>query len=1074
MKDDGLIVRTKLDTPPIKGRILRRERLLSTLRGNLDKKLILICVDAGYGKTTLLAQFCEELKSPFIFYDLDSQDNDTATFFNYLIMGMKKHVSRFGDRVRSVVHEKRSHEIIIGTFINEFLEKINGEFYIILDDYHRLHNNRTIVKMINYFLRHLPSNLHFVISSRTTPPIYLSYYLAKQELLHLGKEHLQFDIDETQALLRDVYRLDIQEEDITRIAELSEGWVAVIQLILQKLSVTGGAQVRQTLNNYIASGEDVFDYFAQEVFNNQSGKVCDFLMKTSILEYLNPRICNHILGIRGAEKIIAHLESEHIFVMRSGDNLLYHPLFQEFLYKRLTNAYAIQYIRKLHRKASNYFYKRKEYSVAVKHLIGARRFARAAEILCKHYDDWHESNEFASFIQLVDRIPEPVIEGHPYLLLKKARMYYEMKKVEEGLKIVDKALRRLRRARDRQGMAQAYTLKWHANHLLMQSRKGLYYAKKAYRLAGRSKSRQKAVVMINLGTAYRILGKFHKARAMLQAALIMARALNDSGLECDVLHMLGMLYYNMSDLTRAEKMFMEIVNKLRDQVYPLELAYTYRTIASIAVDNGDVVKAENNIERAESIVEQYNDRYLSHYLVLLKGRISVYKGDYERAIAFFKQVIELNRKIDIKISDLYALLDLVDVYLRMNDVRRAHESLTGARSVLNQSQDIPQHVIGFHIAQGRVETAKRNFATALASLNTALKLSKKVYDPYQVLAIYYALSDYYLTRKQISKALDWFKKYLVLAEKHNFDAFLVSAGRNKTELFDLVLEQDYMPDFVLKILKRIDTDKAGDIVRKFSSVDGKFDLECNYLGRLEIKDANGRVITPAWRTTRARTLFIMLSANHPKGCTKDELVDACWPRKDVEQAVHSLQVEMSSLRKMLRNLIDSRFNSDRIIICRDQYYSLTPGLCIKKDIRQFEVLVREALVRESADRAYSMNMYDQACKMYRGDFCSNLSFDWCVDMRAYYREMIMKVLKKMAQIHYDAENPGEALTLYHRAQHFDQYDEAIHVGIMRCLAALKDADGVQRQYGLLVQTLRELDIPQPSSEATEIYQASFS
>ena len=76
MKDDELIVRTKLDTPPIKGRILRRERLLSTLKENLDKKLILICADAGYGKTTLLAQLCHELKSPFIFYDLDSQDND--------------------------------------------------------------------------------------------------------------------------------------------------------------------------------------------------------------------------------------------------------------------------------------------------------------------------------------------------------------------------------------------------------------------------------------------------------------------------------------------------------------------------------------------------------------------------------------------------------------------------------------------------------------------------------------------------------------------------------------------------------------------------------------------------------------------------------------------------------------------------------------------------------------------------------------------------------------------------------------------------------------------------------------
>jgi LuxR family maltose regulon positive regulatory protein len=419
MKDGGLAVKTILDMPPIKGRILRRERLLKTLKENLDKKLILVCADAGYGKTTLLAQFCRELKSPFIFHNLDSQDNDTASFFDHLVAGMKEHAPHFGERVRSVVHEKRGHEIIVGTFINEFLEKIDGEFYIILDDYHRLHKNRTITRIISYFLRHLPANLHFVISSRTTPPIYLSYYLVKQELLHLGKEHLQFDVDETQALLRDVYGLDIQEDDITRIAELSEGWVTVIQLILQKLSIAGSRNVRQTLNNYIASGEDVFDYFTQEVFNNQSEKVCDFLMKTSILEYLNPSICDHILGVIGASKIIDHLESEHIFIIRAGDNLLYHPLFQEFLYKRLTGVYSIPYIRRLHRKASDFFYKQKEFSTAVIHLIGARRFARAATILYKHYDYWHEANEFASFVQLVDRIPESIVENYPYLLLKK-------------------------------------------------------------------------------------------------------------------------------------------------------------------------------------------------------------------------------------------------------------------------------------------------------------------------------------------------------------------------------------------------------------------------------------------------------------------------------------------------------------------------------------------------------------------------------------------------------------------------------------------------------------------------------
>ena len=1074
MKDGGAAVRAKLDTPLMTGKILRRERLLGKLKENLDKKLILICADAGYGKTTLLAQFCRELKNPFIFFNLDSRDSDAATFFKNLVAGMQRHAPGFGTRVRSVVDEKRGHEIIVGTFINEFLERIKEEFYIILDDYHRLSQNRAIIRIINYFLRHLPANMHFVISSRTTPPIYLSYYLAKQELLHLGKEHLQFDIEETQSLLREIYALDIEDADIMRIAELSEGWVTVIQLILQRLSVAGSAQVRQTLDNYVASGEELFDYFAHEIFSNQPKKICDFMMKTSILEYLHPDVCDRVLGMRGAAEILNHLEREHIFVIRSGENLIYHPLFQEFLHKRFKDAYTVQYVRKLHRKASDYFCVNKQFSVTVRHLIGARRFAKAANILYKHYDYWHESNEFATYVQLVDMVPDSVIEKYPYLLLRKAAMYYEMKKVEKGLKIVDRALRRLRRTNDRRGMMRAYTLKWHANHLLMQSRKALYHAKKAYQLAGKRKSRHKARVMMNLATAYRILGVFNKASNILEDALQMARTLKDPKLECDALHMLGMLYYNMSELARAEKVFMEIVSKFQDHVYPLALAYIYRSIASIAVDNGDLVKAEKNIEQAESIVEQYNDRYLSHYLVLLKGRMSVYRGDYQRAITFFEQVVELNRRIDVKISDLYALLDLVDVHLRMNNVPRARQSLDRARLVLDQGQDIPQHVIGVLIAQGRVEAAEQNFTAALASLKEALKLSRKVFDPSQVLQIYYAFSEYYYNRKRVTEALDWFKKYIVLAENHDFDAFLISAGREQTELFELLLEQDYNTDFVLRILKRIDTDRARGIAREHQPVVSTPDLECNYLGSLQIRDAHGGVIVPKWRTSRARIVFIMLTAKHPKGCTKDELIDACWPKKEAGQAVHSLQVELSSLRKMLHEMVDKRFGSENLIVCRSDNYTISSRLSIAKDIRRFESLAREAAAREGLDRERSMRMYNQALDIYRGDFCSNLTFDWCAEIRAYYRNMVLTVLKKMARMNLEDRRANEALALYRRAQQLDQYDEAIHIGIMRCLAALKDADGVQRQYQRLVQTLREFDMLQPSNEAIEIYKESFS
>ncbi len=1073
MKDTELIVKTKLDTPRIKGKILRRERLLNMLRQNSDKKLILICADAGYGKTTLLAQFCQEIQGSYLFYDLDAQDSDVSTFFNCLIDGVRKHAPRFGQRVKAVLSEKRSKETVAGTFINEFVENIKDEFFFIFDDYHRLRKDRKITGIINYFLRHLPVNLHFVISSRTTPPLYLSYYLAKQELLHLGKEHLQFDVKETQALLLDLYGLDISEDDIMRIAELSEGWVTVIQLILQKISATPGVHVKDTLNKYIASGEDVFDYFAKEVFQNQNKTVRDFLLQASILEYLNAEICDTVLRIQGSEQIINLLETEHIFVLRTGDNLLFHPLFQEFLHKRLADYWKSAAIRKLHITAGKYFLEHEDYASAVHHLVSAGRYAWAAKILQKYAGQWSSSGENANFVQLVEKLPESCIDKYPYLRLKKASMCFELMKVEQGLKDVNKAMRRLRRSNDRKGMIKAYSMKSIANHCLMHTSKALYYAKKAYSLVGKRRSRQKAMIMMQLGTAYRVLGLFRKAQVVFREALEMVHILKDDALEIKALQSLGMLYYNMSEFKEAERFFMEIATRFHDQIYPLELAYTYRNIGSIAVDNGNVARALHYIERSSNVAQQYSERYLNSYLTLLKGRVSVLQSNYEQAVDFFKEVIDYNRESDVKITDLYAALDLVDVYLKMGDIQRAREQLNFAESVLAGSQEIPQHVVGFQTVKGRVETAEGEFTKARASLDSALRISRKVYDPVQVMAIYYALSECMLADGNISQALEFFKKCLDVAQKYGFETYLVLQGRSSIRLFELALEQEYKTDLLLNMIQLIDTEKARDIVSRFDIEQGSFDFECRYFGSFEIRDSSGNIITPRWRTARTKAIFVALSMNHPKGCTKEMLVDICWPRKRLDQAVRSLQVEISSLRKLTHSMIARRARSLSPIMYRDNHYMLNPRFIIKRDITQFEKLVHEAMALESTDQRRSRELYAQAVDLYRGDFCEGFVEDWYSNIRSYYREMILNVLKKLARFSYREQNLENALSLYRRAQDIDRYDEMVHIGIMRCLSFLRDKEGVQRQYQILTRALKDLDINIPSREATEIYQESL-
>jgi LuxR family maltose regulon positive regulatory protein len=256
MTKKDLILLTKLQPPKVKGKVLRRERLINNLEENLHKKLILICAGAGYGKTTLLAQFCEAFNQPYVYYDIDAEDNDLATFLDYLISGVRRYSPDFGKRIKSIIPQVRDTEIVIGTFINEFTERVKKNFYIILDDYHHLQKNIEVAKNLDYLLRYMPDNLHIIIASRSTPPLNLSYYSSKQELFQIEKEHLQFTIKELELLLKNIYGLTLPKTEVTRIAEHSEGWVTAIQLILQKIYAVGVKTTEETINSYLASGEE--------------------------------------------------------------------------------------------------------------------------------------------------------------------------------------------------------------------------------------------------------------------------------------------------------------------------------------------------------------------------------------------------------------------------------------------------------------------------------------------------------------------------------------------------------------------------------------------------------------------------------------------------------------------------------------------------------------------------------------------------------------------------------------------------------------------------------------------------
>ncbi len=380
-----MILETKLQPPSLKPNTLRRERLLKLFKNNLERKLILVTGDAGYGKTTLLVQVVKEEDLPCVFYDLDRGDSDLVVFCSYLVHGLEGVQPALAQRVKGLLEQGgevgKNYELLFGTLINELVEKRKEELFFIFDDYHALPEDSLVHQGLDYFIDHLPDIVHVVIASRTVPPLpSLSKWRAKEDLFELSREGLRFTEEEVKALLSEVYRLVLSEEEAKRVSEKTEGWVTGIRLILQAAG-KDGKTLKDTLNGYLEANQPLFDYFANEIVANETLEVQDFLRKSAILAVMTSEACDRIFHLEGAEELLRGLERRNLFLSSIGKGeYKYHRLFREYLLSLIKDE---GFKKNLHLKAADYYQRKEQWEQTIEHYLEAGSYSWAAKAIAQ-------------------------------------------------------------------------------------------------------------------------------------------------------------------------------------------------------------------------------------------------------------------------------------------------------------------------------------------------------------------------------------------------------------------------------------------------------------------------------------------------------------------------------------------------------------------------------------------------------------------------------------------------------------------------------------------------------------------
>ena len=219
------LLQTKLFIPPTRSQRVTRPSLIERINNNLDKALILVSAPAGFGKTTLLADWVAQADPQVAWLSVDAGDNDLNRFLNYVVAALHNTLSEQSTDICATtlamlqsVQPLPTQTILI-TFINE-LTNISEPLALVLDDYQFI-TSSTVNEAMSYILEHLPPQIHLLIASRVDPSLPLHRLRASGRMLEFRTEELRFTSDETNTFMNKVMGLRLSEEDISTLSKRS-------------------------------------------------------------------------------------------------------------------------------------------------------------------------------------------------------------------------------------------------------------------------------------------------------------------------------------------------------------------------------------------------------------------------------------------------------------------------------------------------------------------------------------------------------------------------------------------------------------------------------------------------------------------------------------------------------------------------------------------------------------------------------------------------------------------------------------------------------------------------------------
>jgi len=1061
------ITRTKIILPRRRADLLSRQRLVDDFHELLDYRLIIITAPAGYGKTSLLVDVAHQIELPVYWYAIDPLDQDPQRFIAHFIAAIAHGCPGFGQQSAAVLEsttlETSDLDRLVRVLVNEAYEHLQEHFIFVLDDFHFI-NNKKILYFVNQFAQVVDENCHLVISSRSLlalPDLVLM--VGRTQVTGLGLNDLAFQADEIQALILQNYNVSIAQTMAEELAQETEGWIT--GLLLSAHTMWQGMADRLRLARI--SGVDMYDYLAQQVLEQQSPIVQDFLLRTALLEEFDADLCLAVLGPaeypngENWSDLMDTIVRNNLFVVPVDDKetwLRYHHLFQDFLQGQMEaerpdekadilRRLAIVYSERNAWEKAHDLYHRLGNTQAIANLIEQAGLSLV------------NSGRFMTLGTWIDTLSDEILFSRPFLLTLRGYAAVMLGEVKQGLKKLNQAEAAFRMTDDVPDLIR--TLVWRAGvkRLLGEYRASLDDVDGALALAETEKSMStlQADALRVKGVSLDAAGRSHEAIACYKQSLDIFKTLYDPEMMARLYLDLGLAHMRVGHYGQALVHYNYALDHWQKTGNIVRQANLLNNLGVLYHLKGDYEQAVAILEKALICAQQSGHTRMEAFILCGIGDIYADLGALDTGRTIYHQTRTIAQYLDHRFLLFY--LDLAEAALArlQGDLAQAQALLDSAGQLAQEKNSSYEQGL-YHLEAGRLALTEARGPEAVAYLKEGAHLFDESGQQVEAACAYLDLARAYQMIEDRQRALEHLGYTFRFVSNLENQHLLVAAGREAMPLLKMVRSDKRLGSQVTRLLKQmVDFEQNIPFLRRKLRRQTSLvpfappKLAVCVLGKTEVKLDGKLVTTSEWQTQRrVREFFFHLLA-HPDGLTREAIGAIFWPDSSASQ----LKLQFKNTIYRLRRALDK----EAIIydVDKDRYY-FNRQLDYEYDVEMFHKAMNQAQAAKT--RRQQAAAYEAAIDLYQGSYLSEIDGVWVWPERERLAQAYLEANLKLAEFHLETDNYEVALEYCHVALTEDPCLEQAHRQAMEIYARLGNRAAVIRQFEQCQQALlTELDVP---------------